>query len=65
MQAATRLGHVQRRAENPLARRIDELCGEVVLADLFGNGLRGRRNISSVTRFASVAKSAMAMAGKM
>jgi hypothetical protein len=57
-------GHMQRGAENPLTRRIDELGGEVFVADLFGDGFAAVRNISSVTRSASVAKSAVAMAGK-
>jgi hypothetical protein len=34
-------GHMQRGVEDSLVGRVDEICGEIFLADLFGNGPRG------------------------
>ena len=58
-------GGVQRCVEDVARRRIDQAERQVGFGDLLGDGLAAKMNIASVTRLASVASTAMPIAGKM
>ena len=57
--------HMERRLQYPALRRVNEADGKTFLRDLLGHRFAATMNISWVTRVASVANTAMPMAGKI